>query len=65
MLQIQVKKSGLNSLPGVLRFTDFGFRMMNYSYRKRATRYPARLGQHPWNPPSYSYKADDRTALAG
>src|ERR1700722_1262643 len=33
MLRIEVEKSGLNKLPGVLQFTDFGFRMMNYSNR--------------------------------
>ena len=33
MLRNEVKKSGLNSLPGVLKFTDFGFRMMNYAHR--------------------------------
>ncbi|MGB9068083.1 MAG: alpha/beta fold hydrolase [Candidatus Acidiferrales bacterium] len=34
MLRIEVQKSGLNKLPGVLQFTDFGFRMMNYSNRE-------------------------------
>jgi pimeloyl-ACP methyl ester carboxylesterase len=33
MLRIEVQKSGLNKLPGVLQFTDFGFRMMNYANR--------------------------------
>jgi pimeloyl-ACP methyl ester carboxylesterase len=33
MMRIEVQKSGLNRLPGVLQFTDFGFRMMNYSNR--------------------------------
>ncbi len=33
MLNMEVKKSGLNSLPGVLPFTDFGFRMWNYAHR--------------------------------
>jgi pimeloyl-ACP methyl ester carboxylesterase len=33
MLRIEVQKSGLNKLPGVLEFTDFGFRMMNYPNR--------------------------------
>lgn len=33
MVQIQVKQSGLAVLPYVTRFSDFGFRMLNYSYR--------------------------------
>jgi pimeloyl-ACP methyl ester carboxylesterase len=33
MLRIEVAKSGLNKLPGVLPFTDFGFRMKNYTFR--------------------------------
>jgi pimeloyl-ACP methyl ester carboxylesterase len=33
MMQIQVKHSGLNVIPLVSRFTDFGFRMANYPFR--------------------------------
>src|ERR1700733_8035059 len=62
MLQIQVKKSGLNSLPGVLRFTDFGFRMMNYSYRN-APPVSARLSSTRGIPKLF-VQADDRTALS-
>jgi uncharacterized protein len=62
MLQIQVKKSGLNSLPGVLRFTDFGFRMMNYSYRNQPP-VSARLSGTRGIPKLF-VQADDRTALS-
>jgi pimeloyl-ACP methyl ester carboxylesterase len=33
MLRFEIQKSGLNELPGVLKFTDFGFRMKNYAHR--------------------------------
>jgi pimeloyl-ACP methyl ester carboxylesterase len=33
MMKIQVKHSGLGAIPLVYRFTDFGFRMANYSFR--------------------------------
>lgn len=33
MIQIEVKRSGLAVLPYVARFTDFGFRMLNYGDR--------------------------------
>ena len=33
MMQIQVNHSGLNAIPFVSRFTDFGFRMANYDFR--------------------------------
>ncbi len=33
MMQIQVNHSGLNVIPFVSRFTDFGFRMLNYDFR--------------------------------
>src|SRR5580658_2967656 len=60
MLKVQVKKSGLNSLPGVLRFTDFGFRMMNYSYRNEPP-VSARLGSIRGIPKLF-VQADDRAA---
>ncbi|HXO43944.1 MAG TPA: alpha/beta fold hydrolase [Candidatus Cybelea sp.] len=62
MLKIQVKKSGLNSLPGVLRFTDFGFRMMNYSYRNEPA-VSARLASVQGIPKLF-VQADDRAALS-
>jgi pimeloyl-ACP methyl ester carboxylesterase len=33
MLEYQVRRSGLSALPYVTRFTDFGFRMINYQHR--------------------------------
>ena len=33
MLQVQIKASGLTAIPYVSRFSDFGFRVVNYSYR--------------------------------
>lgn len=33
MVQIQVKRSGLTVLPGVSKFSDIGFRLLNYSFR--------------------------------
>jgi pimeloyl-ACP methyl ester carboxylesterase len=62
MLNIEVKKSGLNSLPGVLRFTDFGFRMMNYPYRNELP-VSARLGKTAGIPKLF-VQVDDRAALA-
>jgi hypothetical protein len=62
MLEIEVKKSGLNSLPGVLRVTDFGFRMMNYSYRNEPS-VSARFGSTRGIPKMF-VQADDRAALS-
>ena len=62
MLNIEVKKSGLNSLPGVLKFTDFGFRMLNYAHRDDPP-----LSQHIGNTqgiPKLFVQSDDRTALS-
>jgi pimeloyl-ACP methyl ester carboxylesterase len=33
MVQVEVKHSGLTALPGVSSFSDFGFRMLTYSFR--------------------------------
>ena len=33
MVRIEVQKSGLNALPGVLRFSELGFKLLNYPYR--------------------------------
>jgi pimeloyl-ACP methyl ester carboxylesterase len=62
MLQVEVKKSGLTSLPGVLRFTDFGFRMMNYAYRNEPP-VSARLGKTAGISKLF-VQTDDRPALA-
>jgi pimeloyl-ACP methyl ester carboxylesterase len=62
MVQIEVKKSGLSSLPGVLRFTDFAFRLMNYSNWKEPSA-SALLGKTQGIPKLF-VQADDRAALA-
>jgi len=62
MLKIEVKKSGLNSLPGVLKFTDFGFRMLNYAHRDDPP-----LSLHIGNTlsiPKLFVQSDDRVALS-
>ena len=62
MVQIEVKKSGLQVLPYVLRFSDFGFRMLNYPFRHEppvSTRLAATKGI-----PKMFILADDRPALA-
>jgi uncharacterized protein len=62
MLRIEVKKSGLTSLPGVLWSTDFAFRSMNYSYRSEPP-VSAGLGKTQGIPKLF-VQADDRPALA-
>src|SRR5579863_7602737 len=62
MLRIEVKKSGLTSLPGVLWSTDFAFRLMNYSYRGEPS-VTARLSKTQGIPKLF-VQADDRPALA-
>jgi pimeloyl-ACP methyl ester carboxylesterase len=62
MLQIEARKSGLQVLPYVLRFSDFGFRMLNYSFRHEppvSTRLAATKGI-----PKLFIVTDDRPALA-
>jgi pimeloyl-ACP methyl ester carboxylesterase len=62
MLQIQVEKSGLNVLPGVMRLSDFGFRMITYSFRNEPP-VSARLNRTAGIPKLFVL-ADDRPALA-
>jgi pimeloyl-ACP methyl ester carboxylesterase len=62
LLRIEVKKSGLNELPGVLKFTDFGFRAMNYAYRSDHP-LSARIGSTHGIPKLF-VEADDRPALS-
>ena len=62
MLRIEVRKSGLASLPGVLRFTDFAFRAMNYPYWHEPPA-SALLGKTQGTPKLF-VQADDRPALA-
>jgi pimeloyl-ACP methyl ester carboxylesterase len=62
MLRIEVQKSGLNSLPGVLKLTDFGFRMKNYSHRDDPP-LSTRIGSTQGIPKLF-IQSDDRPALA-
>jgi uncharacterized protein len=62
MLQIEVKRSGLAVLPFVMRFCDFGFRMLNYSYRNEPP-VSRRLAQTKGMPKMFVQSAD-RPALA-
>ena len=62
LLRIEVKKSGLNAVPGVLKFTDFGFRIKNYRYRNDPP-----LSAHIGNTRGIAklfVQSDDRPALA-
>jgi pimeloyl-ACP methyl ester carboxylesterase len=62
MLRMEVQKSGLNKLPGVLQFTDFGFRMMNYSNRN-TPRLSANIGK-THDIQKLFVQSDDRPALS-
>ena len=62
MLRIEVQKSGLNKLPGVLQFTDFGFRMMNFSNRDTPP-LSARIG-NTHDVQKLFIQSDDRPALS-
>ncbi|HKV06443.1 MAG TPA: alpha/beta fold hydrolase [Candidatus Acidoferrales bacterium] len=62
MLNIEVKKSGLTALPETLRFSDFGFRMLNYGFRNEPP-VSTRLGRTKGIPKLFIL-ADDRPALA-
>jgi len=62
MLRNEVKKSGLNSLPGVLKFTDFGFRMVNYAHRNDPP-LSARIGKTQGTQKLF-VESDDRPALS-
>jgi len=62
MVRIQVKNSGLQAIPYVMRFVDFGFRMYNYPLRNEppvANRLAATAGI-----PKLFILADDRPVLA-
>ncbi len=62
MVQIEVKRSGLAVLPYVARFCDFGFRMLNYSFRNEPP-VTLRLGQTKGVPKMF-VQSDDRPGLA-
>lgn len=62
MVRIEVKNSGLQAIPYVMRFVDFGFRMYNYPQRNErpvSTRLVATAGI-----PKVFILADDRPVLA-
>jgi len=62
MVGIEVKRSGLAVLPFVARFCDFGFRMLNYSFRNEP---PAsrRIAQTKGKPKMF-VQSSDRPSLA-
>ncbi|HWG57883.1 MAG TPA: alpha/beta fold hydrolase [Candidatus Acidoferrales bacterium] len=62
MVQIQVAHSGLGALPFVNWACDFGFRMMNYSFRKEPP-VSSRLALAPAIPKLF-IESDDRPELA-
>jgi pimeloyl-ACP methyl ester carboxylesterase len=62
MLGMEVRKSGLNKLPGVLAFTDFGFRMMNFSNRSTPP-LSAKIG-NTHQVQKLFIQSDDRPALS-
>jgi len=62
LVRIEVQKSGLTALPFVLRFSDFGFRMLNYPFRHEppvSTRLARTRGV-----PKLFVQSDDRPTLA-
>jgi hypothetical protein len=62
MLEIQVHNSGLSGLPFITHFSDFGFRMLNYQYRRT----PSLSGElEPLRGvPKLFIESGDRSALA-
>ena len=62
MVQIEVQRSGLTAIPYVSRFCDWGFRLMNYSYRSQQ---PISLHlAKTQGVPKMFIQADDRPQLA-
>ncbi len=62
MVQIQVKHSGLAVLPLVSRFSDIGFRLLNFSYRNQPP-VPERLWKTAGIPKLF-VESEDRPELA-
>lgn len=62
MLQIEIVKSGLTALPGVRSLADFGFRMVEYRFRKEPP-LSSRLNQTATISKLF-VESDDRQALA-
>jgi uncharacterized protein len=62
MVQIEVKRSGLAVIPFVSRFSDWGFRLMNYRYRSQQ---PVSLHlAKTQGIPKLFIQSDDRSQLA-
>lgn len=62
MLKLEVQKSGLTAIPLVPRFSDFGFRMLNYPFRDEPP-VSARLTRTAGVPKLF-IQSDDRPALS-
>ncbi len=62
MLQVQIKASGLTAIPYVGRFSDIGFRLVNYSNRNIPP-VSARFGETSGIPKLF-IESDDHSALA-
>lgn len=62
MLQIQVRNSGLSTLPFITAFCDFGFRTVNYQYRDQLP-LSVRLGGTRGVPKLF-IESDDKAPLA-
>jgi pimeloyl-ACP methyl ester carboxylesterase len=62
MVQVEIAKSGLTALPGVRSLADFGFRMIEYRFRKEPP-LSSRLIQTAGIPKLF-VESDDRPALA-
>lgn len=62
MLRYEIKKTGLTAIPLVLRVSQFGFQMLNYSHRHEPP-VSSRLS-HTAGIPKLFVESEDRTALA-
>jgi pimeloyl-ACP methyl ester carboxylesterase len=62
LVRIEVRKSGLTALPYLLHFCDFGFRMLNYSFRHESP-VSEHLAQTKGIPKLF-IQSDDRPDLA-
>jgi pimeloyl-ACP methyl ester carboxylesterase len=60
MVQFEVNHSGLTALPGVSMFSDVGFRLLNFSFRRET---PVELNRTQGTPKLF-IETDDRPALA-
>jgi len=62
MVKLEIQKSGLTALPYVTRFSDFGFRMINYPFRDELP-VSSRLARTAGIPKLF-VQSDDRPGLA-